>query len=68
MIPRELAKMKRIVVRTCGAFALTVSEVKTETTCLRGPDQSFGTIKTEAAGQKYMQTREFTHHKRGGRP
>ena len=50
----------------CAAFALTVSEAKTEIMCLRakGMPESTATFSVEAAGQVYNQMNEFVY--RGG--
>ena len=47
----------------CAAFGLTVSEAKTEITCLRakGVPESTATFSVEAAGQVYNKTNEFVY-------
>ena len=52
-----------VIVVACAAFGLTVSEAKTEITCLRtkGMPESTATFSVEAAGQMYNQTNEFVY-------
>lgn len=46
----SLAKMMTIILRTCGAFGLTVSETTTETICMRRPKQVVKPMEITAAG------------------
>ena len=59
----QLRKMMGVIVVVCAAFGLTVSEAKTEITCLRakGMPESTATFSVEAAGQVYNQTNEFVY-------
>ena len=52
-----------VIVVVCAAFGLTVSEAKTEITCLRtkGMPESNATFSVEAADQVYNQTNEFVY-------
>ena len=52
-----------VIMVVCAAFGLTVSEAKTEITCLRtkGLSESTVTVSVEAAGQVYNQTNEFVY-------
>ena len=52
-----------VIVVVCAAFGLTVSEAKTEITCLRAKrmPESITTFSVEAAGQVYNQTNEFVY-------
>ena len=61
--PEQLSKMIGVIVVVCAAFGLTVSEAKTEITCLRskGMPESNATLSVEAAGQVYNQTNEFIY-------
>ena len=61
--PEQLRKMMVVIVVVCAAFGLTVSETKTEITCLRakGMPESTATFGVEAAGQAYNQTNEFVY-------
>ena len=56
--PEQLRKMMGVIVVVCAAFGLTVSEAKTEITCLRaeGMPESTATFSVETAGQVYNQT------------
>ena len=53
--PEQTRKMMRVMVIVCAVFVLTVSEAKTEITCLRakGMPESTATFSVEAAGQVY---------------
>ena len=59
--PEQPRKMMGVIVVVCAAFGLTVSEAKTEITCLRakGMPEFTATFSVEAAGQVYNQTNEF---------
>ena len=59
----QLRKMTGVIVVVCAAFGLTVSEAKTEITCLRakGMPECTATFSVEAAGQVYNQTNEFVY-------
>ena len=62
--PEQLRRMMEVIVVVCAAFGLTVSEAKTEITCLRakGMSESTATFSVEAvAGQVYNQTNEFIY-------
>ena len=61
--PEQLRKMMGVTVVVCVAFGLTVSEAKTEVTCLRakGMPESTAVFSVEAAGQVYNQTNEFVY-------
>ena len=61
--PKQLRKMKGVIVVVCAAFGLTVSEAKTEIMCLRAKEMLESTTKSsvEAAGQGYNQTNEFVY-------
>ena len=52
-----------VIVVVCAAFALTVSEAKTEIICLRTKEIPKVTPipSVEAAGQMYNQTNEFVY-------
>ena len=52
-----------VIVVVCAAFGLTVSEAKTEITCLRtkGMPESTTVFSVEAAGQVYNQTNGFVY-------
>ena len=65
-LSEQLKKMMGVIVVVCAAFALTVSEAKTEIMCLRtkGMPESTATFSVEAAGQVYNQMNEFVY--RGG--
>ena len=59
----HLRKMMGVIVITCAAFGLTVSEVKTEIMCLcaKGIPESTATFRVEAASQVYNQMNEFVY-------
>ena len=61
--PEQLRKMMGVIVVTCAAFGLTVSEAKTEIMCLRakGMPECTATFSVEAADQVYNQTNEFLY-------
>ena len=61
--PKHLRKMMGVIVVVCGAFDLTVSEAKTEITCLRakGMPEFTAMFAVETAGQVYDQTNEFVY-------
>ena len=61
--PQGLAKMMEVVVEVCRAFALTVSEKKTETMCIPPPPRTTRTmVRVKAAGQTcYKQVESFTY-------
>ena len=61
--PKQLRKMMGVIVVVCAAFDLTVSEAKTEITCLRakGMPESTAMFAVETAGQGYDQTNEFVY-------
>ena len=61
--PEQLRNMMGVIVVVCVAFGLTVSEAKTEITCLRpkGMTESTAIFSVEAAGQVYNQTNEFVY-------
>ena len=50
-----------VIVVVCVVFGLTISEVKTEITCLHANGMPEPTVifSVEAAGQVYRQTKEF---------
>ena len=52
-----------VIVIMCAAFALTVSETKTELMCLRtkGMPESTAIFSVEAVGQVYKQMNEFVY-------
>ena len=54
-LPEQLRKMMGVIVVVYGAFHLTVSEAKTEITCLRtkGSPESTYIFSVTAAGQVY---------------
>ena len=56
-------KMMGVIVVLCAAFGITVSEAKTDITCLRtkGMPESTATFSKEAADQVYNQTNEFVY-------
>ena len=62
----QLRKMMGVIVVVCAAFGLTVSEAKTEITCLRakGMPESTAIFSVEAMGQVYNQTNEIVYLKR----
>ena len=53
--------MMTMIVTTCAAFGLTVSEAKTEIMCLRTKDGGEVPLTVSAAGQVYKQTVEFVY-------
>ena len=61
--PKPLRKMMGVIVVVCAAFDLTVSEAKTEITCLRakGMPESATMFAVETASQVYDQTNEFIY-------
>ena len=59
--PQGLAKMMKVIVEVCRAFALTMSESKTETMCLLPPRTPRTMVQVEAAGQIYNQVQSFTY-------
>ena len=61
--PEQLRKMMGVIVVVYAVFGLTVSEAKTEITCLRakGMPESTAIFSLEAAGQVYIQTNEFVY-------
>ena len=50
-----------VVVETCDAFGLTVSENKTETMALLPPAAPAERLSIVAAGQRYKQTERFNY-------
>ena len=61
--PEQLRKMMGVIVVVCAAFGLTVSEAKTEITCLRakGMPESTAIFSVEAVDEVYNQTNEFVY-------
>ena len=59
--PQGLAKMMKVIVEVCRAFALTVSAKKTETMCMPPPRTPRTMVQIEAAGQTYKQVQSFTY-------
>ena len=61
--PEQLRKVMGVIVVVYPAFGLTVSEVNTETACLRtkGMPEPTAIFSEEAAGQVYNQTEEFVY-------
>ena len=59
--PQGLAKMMEVIVEVCRAFALTVSEKKTEIMCMPSPRTPRTIVRIEAAGQIYKQVQYFTY-------
>ena len=61
--PEQLRNMIGVIVILCAAFELTVSEAKTEITCLRakGMLEPTAIFSVEATGQVYSQTNEFVY-------
>ena len=61
--PDQLRKMLGVIVVVCAVFGLTVSEAKTEISCLRakGMPESTATFSVEAAGQVYNQTNDLVY-------
>ena len=64
--PQGLAKMMKVIVEVCRAFALTVSAKKVETMCMPPPRKPRMMVRVEAAGQIYKQVQSFTYL--GGAP
>ena len=64
----SLAKLMSVVVETCDAFGLTVSENKTEAMALLPPAAPAERLSIVAAGRRCKQTREVQlprwHHQR----
>ena len=58
--PQGLAKMMKVIVEVCRAFALTVSAKKTDTMCMPPPRIRRTIVRVEAAGQTYKQVQSFT--------
>ena len=57
-----LAKMMKVIVEVCRAFALTGLAEKTEITmCMPPPRTSRTMVRIEAAGQIYKQVQSFTY-------
>ena len=56
-----LAKVMKVIVEVCRAFALTVSEKKTETMCMPPPCKPWTMVRVEAARQIYKQVQCFTY-------
>ena len=52
---QRLAKMMKVIVEICLAFALTVSANKTETMCMPPPRTPRTMVQVEAAGQAFKQ-------------
>ena len=59
--PQRLAKMMKVIVEVCRAFASTVSAKKTETMCMPPPRTPRTMVPIEAAGQIYKQVQSFTY-------
>ena len=59
--PQGLAKMMKVIVEVCRAFALTVSAKKTDTMCMLPPHIRRTIVRVEAAGQTYKQVPSFTY-------
>ena len=59
--PQRLAKMMEVIVEVCRAFALTVSEKKTETMRMPPPRTPRTMMRIEAAGQIYKQVQSFAY-------
>ena len=59
--PQGLAKMIKVIIEVCRAFALTVSAKKTETICMPPPRTTRTMVQVEAAGQTYKQVQSFTY-------
>ena len=56
-----LESMMTAIVTACSSFGLTVSEAKTEITCLQTKDGGKVSFTINAAGQVYKQTIEFVY-------
>ena len=59
--PQGLAKVMKVIVEVCRAFALTVSAKKTETMCMPPPRTSRTMVRVEVAVQIYKQVQPFTY-------
>ena len=59
--PQGLAKMMEVIVEVCRAFALTVSEKKTDTMRIPPPRTPRTMVRIEAAGQICKQVQSFTY-------
>ena len=59
--PQGLSKMMEVIVEVCRAFALTLSEKKTESMCMPPPRTRRTMVRVEAAGQIYKQVQSFTY-------
>ena len=59
--PQGLAKMMKVIVEVCRAFALAVSAMKIATTCTPPPRTPRTMVQVEAAGQSYKQVQSFTY-------
>ena len=59
--PQRLAKMMEVILEVCRAFALTVSEKKTETMRMPPPRTPRTMMRIEAAGQIYKQVQSFAY-------
>ena len=59
--PRGLGRMMAVIVEVLGKFGLTISESKTETTCMPIPRAPATQIVFNATGQQYRQTACFTY-------
>ena len=59
--PQGLAKMMEVIIEVCRAFALTVSDKKTETMCMPPLRTPRTMARAEAAGQIYKQVQSFTY-------
>ena len=59
--PQGLAKMMKVIVEVCRAFALTVSAKKTDTMCMPPPRIRRTIVQVEAAGQTYKQVQSFAY-------
>ena len=59
--PQGLAKVMEVIVEVCRAFALTVSEKKTETMCMPPSRTPRMMVQVEVAGQTYKHVQSFTY-------
>ena len=59
--PQGLAKMIEVIVEVCRAFALTVSEKKTETMCMPPPRTPRTMVQIKVARQTYKQVQSFIY-------
>ena len=59
--PQGLAKMMKVIVEVCRAFALTLSAKKKETMCMPPPRTPRTMVRVKAAGQIYQQVQSFTY-------